>query len=304
MSNNRFIKPPAFAYTINQSQVTKGFGRQSDLSALSDSEEASVQDIINENLYFVVRVAKEYRGFGVDMEDLIQEGNVGLIEAARRYDPKRGAKLTTYAVYYIRGRIHRYLMQNLRSVSIPRGRHLSKLFFKYLTVRCRCRADGLFLSDDIRLEVSEILGVPIREVVHFERYYLKNSLSFKSATKYDDGVSSEGRFSVDRFPEAAIAAQQQNALQKERLRTAVAELTERERRVIEKRYFSDPPSKYKKIGREMGVSKQRAKQIEQESIAKLKKMLDSLPNPRQVSAPPGLLSSIKEGGYPFAMQGS
>jgi RNA polymerase sigma-32 factor len=232
--------------------------------------------LVTANLRFVVKIAHEYRGYGARILDLIQEGSVGLMQAVKRFDPDKGYRLLTYAVYWIRSYIHSFLMRTTRMMRIGTSRAHRKLFFKLRSLKAKLGANGVGGQDDIIDAVAENMGVDRSDVVEMDQY-----LSSKDAS-LDAPVAATGTALAELLPsgmatqEEALAAIEIAADRSARLESAISSLDERERRIIEQRHLTDEPVELQDIGREMGVSKQRVYQLERRALGTLKNLLTGL----------------------------
>ncbi len=232
--------------------------------------------LVTANLRFVVKIANEYRGYGARVLDLIQEGSVGLMQAVKRFEPNKGYRLLSYAVFWIRSYIHSYIMSTTRMIRLGTSRAHRKLFFKLRALKGKLAADGLDSHDEIIDAVAEEIGVDRQDVEEMDRH-----LSGRDAS-LDAPVAATGAALVEVLPdegetqEDQLAALEAEADRAARLETALETLDERERRIIEDRHLRDEPLQLQEIGASMGVSKQRVYQLERRAIHKLKESLQNL----------------------------
>lgn len=229
--------------------------------------------LVTSNLRFVVKIAYEYRGYGVKLLDLIQEGSIGLMQGVKRFDPDRGYRLLSYAVYWIRSYIHSYLMSTARMIKIGTSRAHRKLFFKLRSLKNRLAARGIDETETVIDAVAEEIGVDRKDVEEMDRH-----LSHRD-TSLDAPLATTGTPLVEIMPSAAPSQEELleqievEADTSARLESAIATLDPREKEIIDRRYLSDDQAQLKDIGREMGVSKQRVSQLEKRAIAKLRAAL-------------------------------
>lgn len=232
--------------------------------------------LVTANLRFVVKIANEYRGYGARVLDLIQEGSVGLMQAVKRFDPDKGYRLLSYAVFWIRSYIHSFIMSTTRMIRLGTSRAHRKLFFKLRALKGKLAADGMDSRDEIVDAVAEEIGVDRRDVEEMDLH-----LSGRDAS-LDAPVAATGSALVEVLPdgeetqEDQLAALEAEADRAARLHSALESLDERERRIIEERHLRDEPLQLQEIGESMGVSKQRVYQLERRAIHKLKDALQSL----------------------------
>jgi RNA polymerase sigma-32 factor len=238
---------------------------------LGDTEAA--HRLVTSNLRFVVKIANEYRGYGARVLDLIQEGSVGLMQAVKRFDPDKGYRLLSYAVFWIRSYIHSFLMQTTRMIKLGTSRAHRKLFFKLRALKGKLAAGGMDNDDDIIDAVAEEVGVDRRDVVEMDRH-----LSSRDAS-LDAPIAATGTALVEVLPAAAQTQEdellklEEEADRSARLEAALSILDERERRIIEERHLREEPRQLHDIGDDMGISKQRVYQLERRALGKLQKTL-------------------------------
>ena len=229
--------------------------------------------LVTANLRFVVKIANEYRGYGAKVLDLIQEGSVGLMQAVKRFDPDRGYRLLTYAVYWIRSYIHSYLMGTLRMIKVGTSRAHRKLFFKLRSLKGKLGAQGLDGREEVLDAVAEEVGVARGEVEEMDRHLSGRDASLdapvaETGTALVEILPSEGQNQEEQIAELEIQADRAA-----RLEIALGGLDPREREIIERRHLKEEPDQLKEIGVEMGVTKQRVSQLERRAMKKLKEAL-------------------------------
>jgi RNA polymerase sigma-32 factor len=223
------------------------------------------------NLRFVVKVANEYRGYGLRLLDLVQEGNIGLMMAVRKFDPERGTRLITYAVWWIRAYIQSYVMRSWSMVKIGTTQMQKKLFFKLAQTRKALRnltgteeiediARELDVKEDVVVEMTQRMGSRDTsldvELTEGEGYTLLSTLK-------DEGESQE----------EMLLAQEEQQLNVQKTTAALAELKPRERHIVEQRILADTPSTLQDLANEYGISRERVRQIEQKALGKLRKVM-------------------------------
>ncbi len=229
--------------------------------------------LVTANLRFVVKIAHEYRGYGAQMLDLIQEGSVGLMQAVKRFDPDRGYRLISYAVYWIRSYIHAFLMRSVRMIKVGTSRAHRKLFFKLRALKGRLAGGGRVEDDELLDSVAREIGVSRSEVEEMDRHLGGRDASLDAPVT--EGGSSLGELvpAEQITQEEQLAELEQRADLAARLETALGSLDERERAIVEQRHLAEEPRQLKEIGMELGVTKQRVSQLERRAIAKLKERL-------------------------------
>ncbi len=238
---------------------------------LGDVEAAHA--LVTANLRFVVKIANEYRGYGARILDLVQEGSVGLMQAVKRFDPDRGYRLISYAVFWIRSHIHSFLMGTMRMIKVGTSRAHRKLFFKLRSLKGKLAAEGMDNRDDLMEAVAEEIGVDRADVEEMDRHLTGRDASLdmpvgETGTPLAEIMPAQGPTQEEMLAELEVEADRAA-----RLETAIGTLDSREKEIVEKRYLVDPPIHLKDIGVQMGVSKQRVSQLERRAMKKLKRAL-------------------------------
>lgn len=232
--------------------------------------------LVTSNLRFVVKIANEYRGYGAKILDLVQEGSVGLMHSVKRFDPRRGYRLITYAVFWIRSYIHSFLMSTMRMIKVGTSRAHRKLFFKLRALKGKLAAGGVTERDEVLDHVSSEVGVSRTEVEEMDRHLTGRDASL------DAPVTESGTALAEILPaeqvtqEERLAELEANADLAARLEAAIETLDEREREIVELRHLAEEPRQLKDLGQKMGVTKQRVAQLERRALAKLRAQLADL----------------------------
>ena len=241
---------------------------------LQNGDMEAAHRLICANLRFVVKVANEYRGYGLRLLDLVQEGNIGLMMAVKKFDPTRGARLITYAVWWIRAYIQNYIMRSWSLVKIGTTQMQKKLFFKLAQTRNALRnltgteqieeiANELEVNEDVVAEMTQRMGRRDAsldvELTEGEGYTLLNTLADESSNQ-----------------EELLLAHEEQRLNAERTSAALAVLKPRERQIIEQRILAEAPSTLQDLADEFDISRERVRQIEQNALRKLRTAI-SLP---------------------------
>ena len=226
--------------------------------------------LVLSHLRFVVHIARGYMGYGLPVADLIQEGNVGLMKAVKRFDPDMGVRLVSFAIHWIRAEIHEYVIRNWRLVRVATTKAQRKLFFNLR----RLKKNLAWLSDEETNAVAGELGVEPREVREMEQRLAARDLSFDPAPDADEeeGVGSPSLYlpSPDLDPAAAVEQAEWEGSVSDSLVAAMGELDERSRAVIRARWLTDDKRTLQDLAEEYGVSAERIRQIEATAIGKLR----------------------------------
>jgi RNA polymerase sigma-32 factor len=228
--------------------------------------------LVLSNLRLVVKIAMQYRRAWANTLDLIQEGNLGLLQAVQRFDPWAGTKLASYAAYWIRAYILKYLMDNIRMVKLGGTRAERKLFFRLNREKRELERQGF--RPEPRL-IAERLDVPESEVVAMEQRLSGGEVSFDAPVGDEEGSASYGDFLS--APGASAEAQVADADLREtflsHVRAFAETLRPRERRILEARVLADEPLTLQQLGDEMGVTRERIRQLEKELVNDLREYL-------------------------------
>jgi RNA polymerase sigma-32 factor len=231
--------------------------------------------LITANLRLVVKIAHEYRRAHRNLLDLIQEGNIGLMQAVRRYDPMRGVKLSSYAAWWIRAYILKFILNNWRMVKIGTTQAQRKLFFNLR--KEKEKLEKLGFTPDFKL-LAERLEVTEAEVAEMDQRLASSDASL-DAPIGGNSDESDGRTRIDVLPDTAMrpdrAVEQQefNSLLREKLEEFAAGLKGRDADLFRARWLSDEPRTLQEIGDEFGISRERARQLEKRLLDKLRDFL-------------------------------
>lgn len=226
--------------------------------------------LVVSNLRFVVMVALEYRHYGFKLMDLIQEGNIGLMLAVKKFDPYKGVRLITYAVWWIRAFILNYILKNWSLVKVGTTQEQRRLFFKLSKLRNLLEHE----SESNRKQTIESFGVEGEAFEELENRYLKRDLSL------DEPISGDTEHTqLDIIPEQRESLEEdflhkeEEYLLKAGINIALSGLPERERYIIENRYLSEDPVTLQEIGEKLGLSRERVRQLESRALKKIKATL-------------------------------
>jgi len=242
-------------------ELAERFRRDNDLDA--------ARTLVLSHLRFVVHVARGYMGYGLPVGDLIQEGNVGLMKAVKRFDPSVGVRLVSFAVHWIRAEIHEYVLRNWRLVRVATTKAQRKLFFNLR----RMKKNLAWLSEDETQAVARDLGVEPREVREMEQRLSARDLSFDPTPADDeDGVYSPAAYLPAEGADPAVEVEQAEweDANAQSLAGALEQLDARSRRIIETRWLAEDKLTLHDLADEFGVSAERVRQIEAQALKKLR----------------------------------
>jgi RNA polymerase sigma-32 factor len=244
-----------------------------------DGDVEAAHKLVTSNLRFVVKVAMEYRSYGARMLDLVQEGNVGLMHAVRKFDPERGYRLITYAVWWIRAYIQSYLLKAFSLVKIGTTQAQRRIFFRLGAARKNMQYQLGDELDDMspserHAELADQLGVREKDVRSMEMRMSARDFSLDLALEENGDVTHLDVLTDDGpTTESIVGAAELREGIADDLSEALKLLNPREREVIELRHLSDDKPTLKEVGKRWGVSRERARQIEAAAKDKLKKYL-------------------------------
>jgi RNA polymerase sigma-32 factor len=243
---------------------------------VSSGDLGAARRLVTANLRLVVKIAHEYRRAHRNLLDLIQEGNVGLVQAVKKYDPYRGVKLSSYAAWWIRAYILKFILNNWRLVKIGTTQAQRKLFFNLKKEKDKLEALGFDASSKA---LAEALDVPEREVVDMERRLGQGEMSLDAPVNRDD---EGGRSHLDLLesagdsrPDVQAEGDEFRRLLRDKLQTFDATLRGREQTIFRERMLNDAPKTLQEIGETYGISRERARQLEKRLQEKLKKYLQA-----------------------------
>jgi RNA polymerase sigma-32 factor len=250
----------------DEQALSRRFRDEQDLDA--------ARDLVMAHLRFVVHIAKGYLGYGLPLNDLIQEGNVGLMKAVKRFDPDYGVRLVSFAVHWIRAEIHEYVLRNWRIVKVATTKAQRKLFFNLR----KNKKSLAWLSNDETNAVADDLGVSPEEVTEMERRLSSHDAVFDPGPDADD----EQMFTPAAYlpsPDSDPAVLMEDLDWQDDAQTRMAEaltnLDDRSRHILETRWLTDEKQTLHELADEYGVSAERIRQIENNAIKKLRVAMEA-----------------------------
>jgi len=230
----------------------------------------AARQLVLSHLRFVVHIARGYTGYGLPVGDLIQEGNVGLMKAVRRFDPEVGVRLVSFAVHWIRAEIHEYVLRNWRLVKIATTKAQRKLFFNLRKFKKNL---GWLTESETRAIASD-LGVSTAEVTDMEQRLSSRDLSFDPAPDADeeDGSYSPSAYlqNPESDPSIAVEREQWDEDTADRLAQAMLTLDDRSQHILRSRWMTEEKATLHELADKYGVSAERIRQIEANAIKKLR----------------------------------
>jgi RNA polymerase sigma-32 factor len=230
----------------------------------------SAQRLILPHLRFVIKVANNYAGYGLAVSDLIQEGNIGLMKAVKRFRPEVGVRLVSFAVHWIKAEIHEFILKNWRIVKIATTKAQRKLFFKLRSQKTRL---GWFKPEEIE-HVAETLGVTKENVVEMENRLNNHDVGFSMSSDDDEDsayLAPENTLvSSTQSPELLLEANDTEQQNHQQLSAALGQLDDRSKAIVTRRWLNDSKATLHELADEYGVSAERIRQIEKNAFKSIK----------------------------------
>ena len=233
---------------------------------------AAARQLVLSHLRFVVHIARGYTGYGLPMGDLIQEGNVGLMKAVKRFDPALNVRLVSFAVHWIRAEIHEYVLRNWRLVKIATTKAQRKLFFNLR----RLKKNLSWLSKEETEAVARDLGVSPAEVTEMEQRLAARDLSFDPTPESEeDEVYSPAAYlpAPNADPAESVEAEEWDNDSTDRLKNALSRLDDRSRDIVQSRWMTEDKATLHQLADKYGVSAERIRQIEANALGKLRALM-------------------------------
>ncbi|MBL4908423.1 MAG: RNA polymerase sigma factor RpoH [Alteromonadaceae bacterium] len=238
----------------------------------NDGDLNSAQELIMSHLRFVVHVAKGYAGYGLPQADLIQEGNVGLMKAVKRFNPEVGVRLVSFAVHWIKAEIHEFVLRNWRIVKVATTKAQRKLFFN---LRKNKKRLGWFSKDEVT-NVADALGVSVKDVMEMESRLSNQDQAFELSSDEDDSSSassfSPAQYLEDKQSDLSTIVEADNCTRhgQQQLSAALVSLDERSKDIIQTRWLTDDKATLQELANKYQISAERIRQLEKNALAKLK----------------------------------
>ncbi len=236
-------------------------------------DDPAAQKLVTSHLRLVAKIAMGYRGYGLPLGELISEGNVGMMQAIKRFDPDRGFRVATYAMWWIRASIQEYILHSWSLVKMGTTAAQKKLFFNLRKLKGQLQAleDGDLSHENVS-KIAYRLKVPEMEVVNMNRR-LSNPDHSLNALVHADGDEQWQDWLVDEHDsqEDSLADSQELGLRRSLLAVAMKGLTERERHILAERRLQDSPTTLQNLSRHYGISRERVRQIEARAFEKIQK---------------------------------
>ena len=238
----------------------------------SEADLDAARQLVLSHLRFVVHIARGYLGYGLPMGDLVQEGNVGLMKAVKRFDPSLNVRLVSFAVHWIRAEIHEYVLRNWRLVKVATTKSQRKLFFNLR----RMKKNLAWLSEEETQAVARDLGVEVSDVREMEQRLSARDMSFDPTPESDEEESYSPAMYLpasNADPAIEVEREEWEEDSSDRLSIALEKLDERSRSILKRRWMTDNKATLHELADEYGISAERVRQVETNAISKLKGMM-------------------------------
>ena len=283
-SDNSYIR-----YTMQQPLLEREHEVELATKWRDEGDDRAMHELVMAYARIVVSAASRYRYYGLSNGDLIQEGNIGLMQAAKRFDPDRGVRFSTYAAWWIRASIQDHILRNWSIVRTGTTAAHKSLFFKLRRLRARIgEADGGPLSHEGRQKIAETIGVTVADVTVMEQRLSGADGSLNAAVSQESESEAQDFLADIRpNPEQVVIELHDGEVLSRWLNDALSELSPRERLIVMKRRLQDDGATLEQLGGVLGVSKERVRQLEHRALKKLKKSLEE-----QSESPLDLLPQI------------
>jgi RNA polymerase sigma-32 factor len=238
----------------------------------SENDLEAARHLVLSHLRFVVHIARGYLGYGLPMGDLVQEGNVGLMKAVKRFDPTVGVRLVSFAVHWIRAEIHEYVLRNWRLVKVATTKSQRKLFFNLR----KMKKNLAWLSEAETQAVAHDLGVEVSDVREMEQRLSARDMSFDPAPEADEDDNYSPAMYLpasNADPAIEVEREEWDEDSSDRLEMALERLDERSRSIVKRRWMTDDKATLHELADEYGISAERVRQVETNAINKLKGLM-------------------------------
>ena len=246
----------------------------------------AAHQLVTSHLRLVAKIAMGYKGYGLPITDIISEGNIGLMQAAQKFDPEKGFRLTTYAMWWIKAAMQEYILRSWSLVKIGTTAVQKKLFFNLRSAKNRIQAyeEGDLKQENLE-KISNQLNVPEKEVINMNRRLSGGDPSLNATIKADGDQTGEWQDwleSDEPNQEESYSEKEEENLRKEMINESLQVLNDRELDIIQTRKLSDTPTTLEELSEKYNISRERIRQIEVRALEKVKEALEKSMNERNI----------------------
>ena len=271
------------SHIIREASRAPYLGRDEELKLAirwkNDHDEQALHSLANAHMRLVISLAAKFRHYGLSLADLIQEGHIGLLEAASRFDPDRDVRFSTYATWWIRASMQDYILRNWSIVRGGTSSGQKALFFNLRRLRARLSRSAPELSGTALLvQIAEAMGVSQADVEVMNSRLSGSDVSLNMTLSDEEDSSERGDFLVDDhpLPDELVEVEIDTSRRLQMLSVALKNLSDRELNIVKKRKLKDEPETLEAVGAQLGISKERVRQLEARAMLKLKSALTDM----------------------------
>ena len=267
-----------------------------------DGDVDAAHSLVTSHLRLVVKIAMGYRGYGLPVADLVSEGNIGLMKAVKKFEPERGFRLSTYAMWWIKASITEYVLRSWSMVKMGTVAAQKKLFFSLRRHKKRLgiQDNGELNPEQAKL-LSDDLDVKEDDIINMNRRLASKDMSLNAPVGNDDGGATIEHQDLLEYegasPEETYGSSEERGLQSEMLRNAMVELDDRERYILTERRLKDDPITLEELGQHFGVSRERVRQLEARAFAKVQKFMTEAMAKRERDAEDALSDDFGDAAF-------
>lgn len=242
-----------------------------------DGDVEAAHKLVTSHLRLVAKIASGYRGYGLPLADLIAEGNIGLMKAVKKFEPEKGFRLSTYAMWWIRASITEFVLRSWSMVRMGTLAAQKKLFFSLSRIKRKLNviSDGP-LNDEQAETVARAMNVSAADVADMDRRLSLPDMSLNAPRQHDDGEGADLITSLvddSPDPEAVTAATEEQGIRNAMLKKALETLPEREKHILSERHLRDDPPTLEELGQDYGLSRERIRQLEARALDRVRKSM-------------------------------
>jgi len=238
-------------------------------------ESEAAHKLVTSHLRLVAKIAMQYRGYGLPVADLISEGNLGLMKAVKKFEPDRGFRLSTYAMWWIKASVTEYILRSWSLVKMGSMSAQKKLFFSLRKAKRKLDIiDAQEIDPENAAKLSEQFNMPAKDIVHMDRRMTARDFSLNAPVSYAEEDSMEFMDTLEDegpSPEAIVVNNQEAEVRNGYLKEAMKELSDREHHIFVERRLKDDPITLEALGEQYGISRERVRQLENRAFSKVQK---------------------------------